>query len=123
MEPITQFTEDERRQTIVLLEALLTGWMLVDEEEGFDYVLLFSESRTEMEGFKPSRLLVQKVEELGLIRDREATFGSRHRETLIGYQRSAPDWKIVMTQTLCPIVYFYEVTSRGRDFLKSERTL
>ena len=95
---------------------------MVDEEESFDYVLLFNESRTEMEGFRPSKLLIRKIEELGLIKNDEATFGSRSRETLIGYESLAPDWELRQRKTLCPIVYFYTITSKGGDFLESSQT-
>ncbi|MBL8183103.1 MAG: hypothetical protein JNL64_16005 [Blastocatellia bacterium] len=91
--------------------------MLVDEEEGFDYVLLFNESRSEMEGFKPSRQLIQKVETSGLIADPDATFGSRMRETGVHYESNAPEWEVKEVSTLLPIVYFYNVTEKGRQFL------
>jgi hypothetical protein len=116
-----KFTEYERSQVVTLLSALETGWVLVDEEEGFDYVLLFNESRTEMENFKPSKDLIRKCEGIGLIRDPNATFGARPRETAVSYHASAPDWELKATETLLPIVYLYDVTSKGRVFLASEQ--
>lgn len=116
-----QLTEEERRQVVTLLEALETGWTVVDEEEGFDYVLLFDESRAEMEGFKPTKSLIREVENIGLIVDPDATFGSRPREAGVHYESSAPDWEPRTITTLLPIVYFYNVTPNGRKFLESER--
>lgn len=117
MNDLDQLTEYERSLLVTLLEALETGWVLVDEEEDFDYVLFFDESRSEMEGFKPSKRFIQKIESLGLIVDSNATFGSRRRETGVHYESSAPDWELRTIRTLLPIVYFYKVTPKGRQFL------
>jgi hypothetical protein len=118
-----ELTESERDQVVTLLGALETGWIVVDEEADFDYVLLFDESRTEMENFKPSKRLIRMIENMGLIKDKDATFGSRSRETGVHYEASAPDWVLNVVKTLLPIVYFYDVTSAGRSFLDSERNL
>lgn len=121
MTTIEELAEYERSQVVILLGALVTGWVLVDEEEGFDYVHMFNESREEMENFKPSKGLIKKIESIGLIKDRDATFGSRPRETHVGYEASAPNWELRAIQTLLPIVYLYDVTEAGRNFLTSER--
>jgi hypothetical protein len=106
MTSIKELTESERVQVLTLLGALETGWVVVDEEAEFDYVLLFNESRTEMENFKPSKRLIQQIETMGLIKDKDATFGSRLRETGVHYQASEPDWELNTVKTLLPIVYF-----------------
>ena len=112
-----RLTEDERSQLVTLLEALQTGWAVVDEAENFNYVLLVNESRSEMEGFKPSKNLIHKLERMRLIVDPDAAFGSRPREPGVHYESSAPDWEVKTIKTLLPIVYFYKVTPKGRDFL------
>jgi hypothetical protein len=123
MANVVQLTEDEQSIVVTLLEALDAGWVVVDEEEDFDYVLLFNESRTEMEDFKPSKLLIQKTETMGLIVDQEATFGSRLREIGTHYGAYAPDWEVTSVETPLPVVYLYTVTQKGRSFLSDRNGL
>lgn len=117
MNDFEHLTYDERSQLVTLLEALETGWCIVDDAEDFDYVLLVNESRSEMEGFTPSKKLIHKLERMGLIVDPAATFGSRPRETLHHHESSAPDWEVKTIETLLPIVYLYKVTPKGREYL------
>jgi hypothetical protein len=95
-----------------VIEAIDHDWAFTDQADCPEVYVLVSEDRTENEHFRPSKSLVMRMEEDGLIE-----FCSKRSDER-GKEREYMDF----LEEKIPIhfVYFFNVTKRGRERIKQK---
>lgn len=101
--------------TALVLKALSQDYALVDASSDVDFLLFVNESREELD-FYPKKKLVQEMEQSGLIENRDKQ-GSEKREDYVYFEGNPikKEWKEITEEG--SIVYLYEITQKGLDFL------
>src|SRR5262245_23949014 len=100
-----------RAQILAILRALDEGWALVDDADSLDYLVLRNEDREEMGDLQPTKTLVGRMENEGLIEDKHKAT-ERDFYTKLEWDRTTG--KRIETRIASPIVYAYGLTSKGR---------
>lgn len=101
--------------TALILKALSQDYALVDESSDIDFLIFVNENREELD-FYPKKKLVQEMENLGLIENRDKQ-GSAKRENHVYFEGNPikKEWKEITEEGA--IVYLYGITQKGLDFL------
>src|SRR5881409_2249784 len=106
---------DKEKLACAVIQALVDDWMLVEELDEDENLILVNESRMEMEGLRPSRDFVAWLEETGYIEnfgvplDSEAIYGE--------YTRTFPDGRTEVHQSRDPHVFDFRPTQKGLALL------
>ena len=112
--------ELKQKDVVAVLKALDERWALVDEKDEDDFVTLVNESRDEMENFILKKEFIRKMVQFGFIKDPEKDTRPDKREMGTHYEKDKSDVEWIAVTTPNPVIYFYEITSKGRDLLNSE---
>ena len=108
------------KDAIAVLKTLNDDWAIVDERDEDDFVIFGNESRDEMENFNPKKSFIKELEFNGYIKDSENVTQPRIREESTYYRKDSSDGEWIPITTLDPIVYFYEITEKGKNLLNSQ---
>lgn len=92
-----------------LLQAIETGWSLCDEKDTDDFMVLVNESRTEHPSLKPLKSLVKELEMQGYLSFDEVKSDPKNKS------REFMDF--LGDKIPIQLVYFFTVTSKGKDLL------
>ena len=114
MRPKTTMKRTELVEASAVLKALTADWALVDYGPEFDFLVLVSEGRDELD-FYPKKSFVERMESSGLIENLDKK-GSSVREPNIHYERGDSVWKEVTEPGI--IVFQYQVTPEGHNLLR-----
>ncbi|MBX7170304.1 MAG: hypothetical protein K1X72_05050 [Pyrinomonadaceae bacterium] len=107
--------DSKQVDTALVLKAISQDYSLVDESSEVDFLICVNENREELD-FYPKKKLVQEMENSGLIENRDKQ-GSAKRENYVYFEGNPikKEWKEITEEG--SIVYLYEITQKGLDFL------
>lgn len=104
---------NESEKIVLLIDAIKNNWAVCDDRDEDSFMVLVNADRDEREDFKPSKELVAKLENEGLVELDES------RSDLKGQERSFNDFFGKITPI--PFVYMYKITKKGHEFYKNQK--
>ena len=108
-------TKDEVLQMATLIMAIKRDWSMIDEDPEADFLIFVNEDRETLEFF-PKKTLPKRMEELGLLVNKDGT-KVPVREPYIHYQGNINTDTVEQITTPGGIFYNYEITAKGKEFL------